>query len=128
MAAFDQLPDLNVARLKPSVMRFPPGGDVTALVSVHNQFASFILDSDANISIISESEARRLSFTINQPALAITGVDGTKAPGARTAVADRLFIGNVELRNVAFLVIGDGREPFVSLPPPANAAFSGCRY
>jgi hypothetical protein len=117
MAAFDHIPDLYVARLKPSVMRYPPEGDVTASVSIHNQSASFILDSDANVSVISESEARRLSLTIHEPVLAFIGADGSKAAGGRTALADRLFIGDVELRNVAFLVIGDDREPFVSLPP-----------
>ena len=65
-----------------------------------------VLDSGANISVITESEARRLglSAVTGQPHLSWFGGKETRQ---RLAVAKRLEIGNFRFRDVAFGVIAD---------------------
>ena len=72
------------------------------------------LDTGANLSMISESAAKQLGLSIETAGFRFFGASGKGLPSTRIAVAERLAIGNVELRNVPFVVIGDRQEPFVS--------------
>jgi predicted aspartyl protease len=70
-----------------------------------------MVDSGANISTFSESEAKRLGMTLH--GTTASGYDATGGDVAcRTAVADRIEVGGVQLRNAAFLVIGDDQQVF----------------
>ena len=83
-------------------------------VEIGRLTASWLLDTGANISVISEQEAKRLGFKINEPAQVNDLAGGTAA--ARTTTAPRLTIGNTELRNVPMLVLPDDRPPFNAVP------------
>lgn len=115
-AELSQYPEQSVTERKYSSIRYRRvDGNVFVPLSVDGKSADYILDTGANFSTISESEARRLGLTTHESA-----VQGTVATGAhvafRTAVAGQLTVGNVRLRHVVFLVAGDDQQPFVDLP------------
>jgi predicted aspartyl protease len=75
-------------------------------VSVNGQNARLALDTGAGISIITESEARRLGLTNLATQLEFTWFAGAKSK-QHIAVAKRVAIGNFEFHDVAFGVIAD---------------------
>jgi predicted aspartyl protease len=114
LAAFP--PQAVVAR-RPSSVRYEiHDGTLFVPVRVNGQEANYLFDTGANFSAISESEARRLGLKMARESDA-HGFDAAgKRIGARAAVAETLTLGDFELRNVAFLVVGDTNQPFVDLP------------
>ena len=92
------------------------GGQIVTPLIVNGQAARFVLDSDMNMSVITEAEARRFGMRVSADEIAFSGVSGSAAPGGHTAVADRLKIGGVELRNVAFLVVPENTGKFLDHP------------
>jgi hypothetical protein len=82
----------------------------------NRQPVSWLFDTGANFSIISDAEAIRLGMRITET----TGRAGDLAGGsvaARTATAERLTIGSTEMRDVRFLVTPAGGMPWKELPP-----------
>jgi tetratricopeptide (TPR) repeat protein len=120
--AFSQYPEQSVTARQPSTVRYLVKGDNLFIpFSINGRAASYILDTGANFSALSESEAKRLGLTINE--LAAQGTDSTGgAVSFRTAVADRLTVGKASLRHVAFLVLRDDQQPFVDLPSGERGA------
>ncbi len=114
--ALSQYPEQSVSARQPSTVRYQVKDDNLFMpLSINGRASSYILDTGANFSALSESEAKRLGLTINEQAA--QGTDSTGGSVSfRTAVADRLSVGNVRLRNVAFLVLRDDQQPFVDLP------------
>jgi predicted aspartyl protease len=115
-AELSQYPEQSVTRRNYSSIRCRThDGNLFVPLSVDGKSADYILDTGANVSTISESEAKRLGLAIHK-----SGVKGTVATGAqvgfRTAVANQLTLGNVRLRHVVFLVARDDQQPFVDLP------------
>ena len=74
-----------------------------------------ILDTGANISVISESEAKRLGLVIRDTSSKIGDIGGS-AGAMRLTEAPDLWIGDFHLKNVAFAVLPDADEPFVGEP------------
>jgi predicted aspartyl protease len=64
------------------------------------------VDTGANISIICESEARRLGLKVEETATKMYDITGTQAPMRVTEASD-LWIGKTHLRHVAFTVYPD---------------------
>lgn len=112
-AGFSRYPDQTVAASLPAKVRYRiDDGNMFIPVTINGKSANYMIDTGANLSTISVSEAKRLGMTIH--AMTAKGYDATGGEVAfRTAVADRLQIGNFRLRNVAFLVMGDDQQPFV---------------
>ncbi len=80
------------------------------------QSVSWLFDTGADFSLISDAEAIRLGMTINEA----SGRAGDLAGGsvaARTATAERLTIGSTEMRRVTFLVTSASEMPWKELPP-----------
>lgn len=74
-------------------------------VTIDGTSATYGVDTGASFSVLIRSEAERLGLVV-RPA----GVEVGTEPGVVTgdlAVADRLQIGGIELRNVVFLVLPD---------------------
>lgn len=130
------LPDQVVVQSAPS--------SLTCRLSQHRLFlpvlvqgrpTEFFLDSDANFSFMSESQARNLGLKIQQSAVHVHGAGGIDT-AFRTAVAAELVVGNVQLKNVAFIVMGDNEEVFSgsaanergALGLPVLLAFRNLRY
>lgn len=83
--------------------------------SANGQSVSWLLDTGANFSVISDAEAVRLGMRINET----SGRAGDLAGGsvaARTATAERLTIGSTEMRGVTFLVTPASEMPWKELP------------
>jgi predicted aspartyl protease len=86
----------------------------------NGQPVSWLFDTGANFSLISDAEAVRLGMAINES----TGRAGDLAGGSaavRTATADRLTIGSTEMRRVTFLVTPASEMPWKELPPGKQA-------
>ncbi len=85
-------------------------------VSIHGKTVHWLLDTGANLSVMSESEARTLGVAIDESSAQV----GDPAGGMtkmRTAVVDELGIGGVSLRNVGFLILPDSQQPMSDLRP-----------
>ncbi|HEY0896331.1 MAG TPA: retropepsin-like aspartic protease, partial [Sphingobacteriaceae bacterium] len=87
---------------------------VKAADSLH----SFVFDSGAGMSVISDSYARKLKFRVlGDSTVRIKSGSTGVYTAAKLAVADKIFIANVEMRNAVFLVF-----------PDSALAFAGGRY
>jgi predicted aspartyl protease len=116
-AEFVQLGDQSVISRSASTLHYEmTNAGMSVPVSINGDSASFILDTDSNMSVISESEARRLGLWIVHGNLPVSGVIGQTSGGARMALAKEVVVGNFHLKNVSFLVLNDDQEPFADLP------------
>lgn len=108
---------LQVRRRRVSFLRYTEkDGDLFLPVSINGSQARFLIDTGANTSVISESEARRIGMKIeNAPGLQMHDAAGASS-GYRVAVAKELAVGGNLLGNVPFLVVPDERMPFSQLP------------
>jgi predicted aspartyl protease len=114
-------PDQSIFRRQHSTIRYRlKAGNLFVPVSIRGRSRHYIVDTGADFSVMSESEARRLGLTIHQGGARVTDITG-ETMGARTAEADELQIGETRLRHVAFLVVGDDQQPFVDLAPDERA-------
>ena len=84
-------------------------------IKVQGKKAEYIMDSGANLSIMSESEAKRFGLKIHSISTPMSGISG-KTFGFRVAMVKDMRIGDLHLKNVAFGVMSDSQEPFVDLP------------
>jgi len=91
-------------------------------VSVHERALNWIVDTGANISVISESEAQMLGLTVGNEKAVFNDLNGGSA-AMRTTVIDRLTIAEIEVRNVPFLVVPDSQPPFNDLLPGKRGVF-----
>lgn len=122
LAMLRTLPDQSVAKSAPSTIAcrllqqrlFIP-------LTIGRTAAEFFVDSDANFSFMSESEAKSLGLTIQESGLTVHGAGGIQT-GFRTAVAEELTVGNVELRHVAFMVMPDSEAAFAHLSQSQQGA------
>jgi predicted aspartyl protease len=134
--ALAQYPDQSVARRQRSKVPYRiKARNLFVPVSIEGRPASYIVDTGADFSLMSESEARRLGLAIHEGGASLTDITGGTM-GARTTVADQLQIGATTLRHIPFLVIGDDQQPFVDLAPaergvlgiPVLLAFESLRW
>src|ERR1039457_3956887 len=115
-AALERQPDLEVLSSVPS--RFK--GEVVANnlflpVKANGIAGSYIVDSGANISALSQSEAGRLGLNISHTASRASVISGISIGAQVTEISD-LWVGKTHLKHVAFLVYPDSSEPFSYLP------------
>ena len=116
LAVISQLPDQITASRGASTLRYEMrGASLSVTLNINGKPVNFLLDSDSNMSVISESEASRLGMSVLQGDISVAGVTGT-AGGARIAVAKELVAGSIRFKNVAFLVLRDDQDPFVDWP------------
>lgn len=90
--------------------------DGTLPILIHGQAVHWLLDTGANFSVMSESEAKMLGVKVEGSSARMADLAGGAAT-MRTAVADELQIGQVRLRNVGFLILPDSREPMSTAQP-----------
>ena len=80
----------------------------------------FILDTGASLSVISESRARTLGFTVHDDTFSMADITGKKL-ACRAATANEITAGAFRLRNVPFCVLPDTQPGFVADPEAAPA-------
>jgi len=127
----------NTRLLLSSLADVPPPsadvGDGGSLRAVRNKLGSWnvpvqmngvtgewIFDTGANISTISESEAKRMGLAVRDSAAYVTGSTG-KRNSLRVAVAADLQCGAANIHNVIFLVIADSSLYI----PPVHVQITG---
>jgi len=86
-----------------------------APLSINGQKGKAQLDTDANMSVLSQSEAQRLGLRI-AGAVTVGGASGDNGRG-KVGTAEHFEIGGLRLRNVAFAIVSDEQQPFKDLPP-----------
>jgi hypothetical protein len=84
--------------------------------SINGVQATYWCDTGAELSVMSESEAKRFGLTIQPAAVKVGDLNGTKVD-TRIAMADELSVGSVRLKHVAFLVLPDNQPPFNEQSP-----------
>jgi predicted aspartyl protease len=116
LAALSHYPDQSVTLRRSSVTRsHMDDGNLFVSISINGKPATYMLDSGANFSTMSASEAKTLGLTIHD--VGSKGQDATGGDVAfRLAVAPELVIGEMHVSNVAFLVMSDDLQPFVDSP------------
>jgi hypothetical protein len=114
----EELPDLVIVSRKPAAVAYTTwrGGQIVTPLMINGQAARFVLDTDMNMSVISEAGAKRLGMRVSANEVAFAGVTGSSAPGGHTAVAGRLKVGGTEFRNVPFLVVPDSTGKLMEYP------------
>ncbi len=118
LSALRQLPVLKVVSRRPSVLKYSHPLDwphIAISIAVNGKSAQYIVDSDAVLCGVSRREANRLGLRMIEGGAPFEGITG-KSETRAYAVADRLKIGNSELRNVAFIVFPDDMEVFAKFP------------
>lgn len=108
--------DQQLMRRKPGtvpVVQFD--GNVGAPLKVNGHATAFIFDTGANVSVISDGQAKLMGLAVHDVKAKLNVATGAQI-SFRIADADTLLLGNVELRHVAFLVVPDTAEPFVEMP------------
>ena len=126
-ASFARYPVQSIARRAPSKVRYTLGdGYLLVPVSIDGHPANFEIDTGAAISVVRESEAKRLGLPI-QAAQRDEGDENSWL--RKVTVAGQLTIGDFQLRNVAFLVMPDDQSPSDGiLGLPVLLAFETLRW
>ena len=88
---------------------------------INGKAVHWLFDSAFSHSAMSESEARMLGISV-QGASAAAGDFAGGTTSMRTAVAERVAIGDAELRNVPVLVFPDSQPPFNEHAPGKRGA------
>jgi hypothetical protein len=115
-AVFGRYPDQSVGRKQRTTIRWTRRRTgLTIPVSVNSRPVDWIIDTGANISMISESEARMLGISVHKLSAKASDLAGGKTP-VGAAVGDKLRIGKCDLRNVPLLVLPDSQPPMDELP------------
>lgn len=84
--------------------------------SINHVQATYWFDTGAELSVMSESEARRFGLRVRPAAATVGDVTGAQV-NTQIAVADELTIGSIRLKHVAFLVFSDNQPPFNQQSP-----------
>ena len=82
-----------------------------ATVRVGTTEGSYVLDTGANLSTLTRSEAARLGLTVRETGVDVDGVTGARV-AAGLAVADRVEFAGVRVGPVPFLVLPDSALSF----------------
>lgn len=115
-AALALHPDLTVDSNQPaSVHSETIENNLFLPVTANGMPGIYIADTGANMSVMCESEARRLGLKVADTATRMSDISGTPS-GIRIAEVHDLWIGKTHLKHVAFAVYPDANQPFVDLP------------
>jgi hypothetical protein len=83
---------------------------------INGKKAGYFIDTGANLSTLSESDALLFGMEIYEVKSTGADINGNRVL-FRIARAKSLALGSVELRNVAFLVVAKDAQPFVDMEP-----------
>jgi predicted aspartyl protease len=113
LATLSEFPDQQITKRASTTLQLEENG---LPLSIHGVRATYWFDTGANLSILSESEAKRFGLSVRAVSTKM-GVSTGQKVDLRVAVADELTIGPVLLKHVAFLVGSDDQAPFNESPP-----------
>lgn len=113
LAPLRGLPDQENGQRTVSVLTHDPQS-LSVSLTINGSTANFFFDDGADISSMSEEEARSLGMTISSASGAMHSM--TKDASFRMAVAKDVVIGKMHFRNVSFAVFPDNQEPWSLVP------------
>lgn len=108
LAALGEYPDQTIESKRVTTVELEDSG---LPFSIHGVQAAYWFDTGAEMSVMSESEAKRFGLRVLAVPVKVGDVNGAQVD-SRVAVADELSIGPIRLKHVAFLVLSDDRPPF----------------
>ena len=97
------LPDQINGRPRRAALRHDPG-DFTIPASVDGTTDDYVIDTGADVSVMTARRAKRLGLTIDSTSRQIGGSSG-QLTGFHTAIAKEVVIGGIRFRNVSFAVL-----------------------
>lgn len=113
LAALSEIPDQAVVHSTFTTVELKDSG---LPISINGVQGAYWFDTGADLSVLSESEAKRYGLPVLAAPIKEGDVNGTQVD-SRVAVADELSIGGIHLGHVAFLVVSDNQPPFNQTPP-----------
>lgn len=84
--------------------------------SINGVHATYWFDTGAELSVLTESEAKRFGLRVLPTSGQVGDVNGTQV-NTKIAVADELSVGSIRIKHVAFLVLPDNQPPFNQQSP-----------
>jgi hypothetical protein len=111
---FRGLPDQITGRRGRATLSHGESNDFSAPLSINGLPATYLLDTGAWLSVMTESEARRLGMTIRAGTGVLSETSG-RGVNIRTAVAKDLTLGGTMFHDVSFAILPDV-EPWRSMP------------
>jgi predicted aspartyl protease len=112
LAALHDFPDQRVIRRHHTTLELQDAG---LPISLNGVQGAYWFDTGADLSALSESDARRFGLRILTAHFKEGDVAGNEID-SRIAVADEISIGSFRVRHVAFLIFSDAQPPFNELP------------
>ena len=112
-AALSQFPDQLTTERRYTTLTLR---DHAVPISINGHPVSFFFDTGAELSLMSQSEAKGLGLKVRDVETKTEVLTGARIP-TRIADADSVILGNFTLKHVAFLVFPDDQPPFDLLPP-----------
>jgi predicted aspartyl protease len=94
-------------------LRYDEMGLPRIAISLNAGVQDAVVDTGANLSVLSAETARRLAIPIHSSRGSVGNAAGGTVP-VRTGVAERLTIAGTTLRNVPFLIIDDAELTFAA--------------
>ncbi len=120
--ALTRTADQRVVRRSASRLRRDPAATALVVpVTINGHRATYLVDSGANFSVLTASEAERHGMTMVEVGTKVESSAG-RSVGFRLAVAAKVAIGECELSHVAFLVFDDEQPPFNEMPAHSRGA------
>jgi len=107
IAALAKSPDQQLLGRR-TELQLEDAGLPFAINGVH---AAYWFDTGADLSVLTESEAKRFGLRVQPASLQVGDLNGTQV-NTKIAVADEMHIGSIRIRHVAFLVLPDTQPPF----------------
>jgi Aspartyl protease len=116
LAALSSSPDQSIGRRHSSRLSWHrEGADFGVPVFINGTPATYTFDTGANLSLLSESEAKRLGLAVRDVESSMEVMTGARV-SLRIAIASEFTVGAFRLKHVAFLVFPDDQPPFNDLP------------
>ncbi len=116
LAALAKFPNQSVERQAYSRLPYSASrGRPIVPVSVNGKSGRMLLDTGSDANFIGTSEARRLGLAIHVAETPLDAYDSVPSKSRGFVVANKLNIGNFQLRNVAFLLFDDDDDEIPAL-------------
>jgi predicted aspartyl protease len=116
LLALSRYPDQSVKRKRSVLPRSTvQDGNVHFPVIANSKAGLWFMDTGANISVMSDAEARALGLAIQPVTTQVADISGAKT-ALQIAEVHELIIGKVHLSHVGFIVLPQSRPPFNDIP------------
>src|SRR5262245_40812406 len=114
--AFSDRPNMSVRSRRASFRCDVTGSGVYLPLSINGTPVTWLLDTGANVTVLSEAEARMVGLAVQDSSEKLGDLAGG-ATKVKTALVRRMTIGATEMRNVPVVVLPDSESPWAEATP-----------